>query len=384
VSLAPARVFEELSALGVESFAGVPCSQLDGLLRLASRDARYVAASSEGEAVAVAAGAWLGGQLGCVLMQNSGLGNAVNPLTSLACTFGLPLLLVVSHRGHDGQDAPQHELMGRITQPLLELLELPWRPLPAEPEAADETLAWAVTEALERSRPAALVVAPGTFAHDEPCDAPTSQHGADARAADPTPTESVEHTPTGSLPARMDALRALVDALPTDTLVVATTGMSSRELAHVEDRWSHFGMVGSMGCAPGLGLGLARARPGRRVVVVDGDGALLMKLGSLATVAHHAPANLTHVVLDNGCYESTGGQPCPTSRVDFVGLARAAGYAEARALPHAEALGNALRDTAAKGPRLLHLSIAGGRAGVGRVPRSPLQVRDAFRAEALA
>lgn len=364
-----------LEAQGVSASTGVPCSYLDALVSFCASSERlpYTIAASEGEAIAIAAGSWLAGRFPVVLMQNSGLGNAINPLTSLACTNDIPMLLLVSHRSRDGQDAPQHRLMGSITYGLLDCLGLVSDTLPDEAGAAREVLERAVRTARQSMRPVALVVPKGSFepfSDDRPLPAkrPRLRVPEGRRADDP-------------LVPRVAALSVLAEALRDDDLVVSTTGMTSRELFHVRDRPATFYMPGSMGCAPGIALGVARAAPTRRIVVLDGDGALLMKAGTLATIGHYRPRGLLHLLLDNGGYESTGGQPSVSSSVSFEGLAAAAGYARSVALPDLDALDQLVQGFELDdGPLFASLRIAGGHlAGVGRVGRSPQQVRDAFR-----
>ncbi|MCB9896580.1 MAG: phosphonopyruvate decarboxylase [Planctomycetes bacterium] len=391
---------DTLRDLGVAVASGVPCSILDPFVSHAASGGGlpYVPATSEGEAVAIAAGSWLSGRFGLVLMQNSGLGNAVNPLTSLCATFDIPVLLVVSQRGHDGRDAPQHELMGRITLPLLELLEIPAFVLPDEDDSAMNLAASALEIARTSRRPAALVVRKGTF---EPfaCDAPrvvkaprvaqvesldaflvAEKRGRAARGA-----EEVRDSSPAALPTRHAALTALDAALRDDDLVVSTTGHTSRELMAIHDRPASFPMVGSMGCAPGLALGVALGRPERRTLVVDGDGALLMKLGTLATIGAQRPRNLLHVLLDNGRYESTGGQPSVAPGVSFETLAAGAGYARVVTLRDADELRELVRAfRPGDGPLFAALAVADGHAAeLPRPERTMHALRDDFRASAM-
>lgn len=369
-----------LRDLGVEVATGVPCSALSAFVSHNASAAcwPYIGAASEGEAVAIAAGSWLGGRFPLVLMQNSGLGNAVNPLTSLCATFDIPLLLVVSHRGHDPRDAPQHRLMGAITLPLLDLMQIPAFVLPTDGDEALSVAAQAWQIASTSRRPAALVVRKGTFDPVPPPPAPPP------KTRRPTVIEGLDVPSRGELPTRHEALLAIDGALRGDDLVLAATGRTSRELSAIRDRPGNFPMVGSMGCASGIGLGVALARPGRRVVVVDGDGALLMKLGTVATIGHCAPPALLHVVLDNGVHETTGGQPTVSSGLSFEHVAAGAGYARVVALSDTAALARLVADfRPGDGPVFATLSIAGGHVpDVPRIPRTPQQVRDAFRAAA--
>ena len=364
---------------GVDVFTGVPCSYFRSFVSFAasSDSLPYTAAASEGEAIGIATGAWLSGRMGAVLLQNSGLGNCVNPLTSLSATFGIPLLLMVSHRGEDGSDAPQHELMGEVTYGLLKTLRIPTYTLPTDDDGAERTLAEALTEARRSSRPVALVVGKGTF----------GSFDGDPRPAEAAPSPTSPETLPGPrvTVTREAALRALVDVLDDRDLVVSTTGMTSRELFAIKDRPGTFYMVGSMGCAASIGLGVARCAVGRKVVVIDGDGALLMKLGTTATIGHYRPEGLVHVVLDNGTYETTGGQPTTSASVAFEQIAAGAGYARSLVVNDPTALARVVAEfVPGQGPLFVTLAIESGHMpGVGRVGRTPFEIRDAFRDAAI-
>ena len=306
---------------GIELWTGVPCSYLKPFINavIDSDQLQYVGAANEGDAVAVAAGAELGGRRGVVMFQNSGLGNAVNPLTSLTYIFRIPVLIIVTLRGEPGgaPDEPQHELMGRVTTGMLELMDIPWDYFPDSSEKIDAALAAAVAHMDEEGRPYALVMRKGSVEKSE-LHARPDVHPVVAEA---------RHAVTEATATRGDMLRAVQAATTADDVLLASTGYTGRELYAHDDRANQLYMVGSMGCAVSLGLGLALTRPERRVVVLDGDGAALMRLGALTTVGYERPANLVHVVLDNGVHESTGGQATVSRSVDFGAIAAACGYA---------------------------------------------------------
>ncbi len=374
MTVAMAAFADALRSSGVDFFTGVPCSYLKSFVSFAagSDELSYTVAASEGEAIGLAAGASLSGHLPMVLLQNSGLGNCVNPLTSLTHTYGLPLLLMVSHRARDGQDAPQHLLMGEKTYALIEAMGIAHFTLSDDEEQSCETLAQAATMAREGQRPVALVVPKGTFEK--------FAYEGELSPKHVNPVEVSGHHAIDLAP-RVDALRAVNGALSPRDLVVATTGMTSRELFTVNDRPQNFYMMGSMGCALSIAMGVASCRPERKIVVLDGDGAFLMKLGTAATVGHYQPGGLLHVVLDNGTYETTGGQPTVSSSVSFASVAAAAGYRRAIALDSTDALAQLVRDfQSGDGPVFATLRIADGHLdGVGRVGRTPEAIRDDFR-----
>src|SRR5260221_3450091 len=310
-----ARTFVEAArARGFAWYAGVPCSYLTPFINYVLQDEslNYVSAANEGDAVALIAGVALGAsgvhkaRRGISMMQNSGLGNAVSPLTSLTWTFRLPQLLIVTWRGQPGvADEPQHALMGPITPALLETMEIPWELFPTENEAVGPALDRATAYMDEAGRPYALLMQKGSVAaHALGAAAARVKHRAPGSQA-----VRPRRVSNAALPSRADALREVVARTPRDsTAVLASTGFCGRELYAIDDRPNQLYMVGSMGCVLPLALGLALSRPDLGVVALDGDGAALMRMGAFATVGAYGPPNLQHLLLDNGVHDSTGGQ----------------------------------------------------------------------------
>jgi phosphonopyruvate decarboxylase len=316
-------------------YAGVPCSYLTPFINYVLQDQslRYLSMTNEGDAVALMAGIALsadrGRPRGVSMMQNSGLGNAVSPLTSLTWTFRLPQLLIVTWRGQPGvADEPQHELMGAITPTMLHTMEIPWELFPTNGAELGGALDRA-TEHMDRTgRPFALLMQKGSVA-DYPL---ASGAGALRVPRESARVENSGRSPveTSLRPSRREILRAVIArSAAHSTAVLASTGFCGRELCAIEDRPNHLYMVGSMGCVALLALGLALARPDLRVVALDGDGAALMRMGAFATIGAYGPANLLHLLLDNGVHDSTGGQTTVSSLVDFAHIAAACGYAAA-------------------------------------------------------
>ncbi len=362
-------------ARGFSFFTGVPCSFLTPLINRVIGDPAgdYVGAASEGEAVAIAAGAWLAGRRTVVMCQNSGLGNAVNPLVSLNYPFRIPTLLIVTWRGAPGlKDEPQHELMGEITAAMLDTMRIPHRPFPRTPDAVPGTLDAIAAAMAASDLPGALILEKDTVRDD----------GLDQKPRPlPVPGARLDLCEHGSRPARAAFLERLLALLAPLAAVIATTGKCGRELFTLADRPQHLYQVGSMGCASAMGLGVALnvARP---VVVLDGDGAALMKMGNLATIGAHAPRNLVHVVLDNGAHESTGGQATVSASVDFAGVALACGYASGFVCDSLTGFERALKAAlAGPGPHLVHARMStGSLAPLGRPTIKPPEIARRFKA----
>jgi phosphonopyruvate decarboxylase len=262
--------------------------------------------------------------------------------------------------------------MGRITQRLLETMEIRHAPFPR----AEDALAPALETALSHMRTAAL---PFAFVMEKDS---VRDDGLDQAAPAPRPAgASSDLRRNGARPIRSAILARFLDIVPTDAAVVATTGKCGRELFTLADRDQHLYQVGSMGGASAMGLGLA-LNTKRPVVVLDGDGAALMKMGNLATIGAHAPQNLIHIVLDNGTHDSTGGQATVSPSVDFASAALACGYGNAARCDAETGFEQAFRAAlAAQGPALIHARIApGSMERLGRPTVAPKDVARRFRA----
>jgi phosphonopyruvate decarboxylase len=306
---------QTLTHYGFQLFCGVPCSFLGDLIHYAMNTGRYISATNEGDAIATCAGAYLGGQKSVMLMQNSGLGNAVSPLTSLIHPFNIPVLILMSWRGAPNiSDEPQHDLMGRITLDMLRLMTIDYAVLSMDPSVATAQLATA-NAVIESGKPYCLVVPKGTFAPE-----PLQQHQTAITYSD----THHDHTPPPCIGTRTDALNRILKH--THAAILSTTGKTGRECFALGDSPNQLYQIGSMGCVSALGLGLAYAKPRLPVIVVDGDGAALMRLGSWATTGFYGPKNMCHILLDNGVHDSTGGQKTASEAVDFLGCAASMNY----------------------------------------------------------
>ena len=293
-----------LAERDISFVTGVPCSYFSAPIEQLTREGRYVPAVNEGSALALAAGATVAGARAAVMTQNSGLGNLINPLSSLTMTYDIPVVIFVSLRGwpDPSGDEPQHAVMGASTHGLLEALGVPAWTLRAGDESVAPLLDEAIKE-LSTGRPAVIMVEKG--------------------AVEPYRTAPPEPSPKWTRSEAMAVVVAAVRGLP----VVSTTGFTSRDLFAHGDADNQFYMQGSMGHASAFALGLALRRPGGGpVVVLDGDGAALMHLGALSTIGSVAPVDLVHIIFDNHAYESTGAQATTSAGVDFAALGLAAGY----------------------------------------------------------
>jgi phosphonopyruvate decarboxylase len=319
-------------------------------------------------AVGVAAGHFLStGEVALVYLQNSGLGNAVNPLISLMSrdVYGIPVVLLIGWRGQPGvPDEPQHLHQGRVTEEMLQLLDIPVERLTADTSDWEQVIASVVTTARERQGPAALLVSAGTF-----LAAPQRDGGEGAIDAITRP----------------EAITIVLDTLPADTLYVATTGYTARELAahriaRGESVDSDFLAVGSMGHASAIALGIAQGSPSPLVVCLDGDGAMAMHLGSLPTIGRASPANLGHILLNNGVHESVGGQPTVLGAARVVEIAMASGYRSAESCAERASYEAALNRVAgSEGPWMVEVLVGPGTLeGLPR-PADFAQRRDQLR-----
>jgi len=357
-------------ALGYNTWAGVPCSFLTPFINRVIDDPAmtYISSANEGDAVATATGAALGGQPAVAMMQNSGLGNAISPLSSLNWVFRIPILLIITLRGEPGlSDEPQHELMGQITGDLLDKLQIPWAYFPRHADDVAGMLESARWQMDRTSRPYAFVMRKGSVA-------PTDLQSTWMPRSQPTRFAPESGNADQPLLSRRQALETVIANTPLDSsVVIGTTGFTGRELFALEDRPNQLYMVGSMGCASSFGLGLSLALPSKQVVVVDGDGAALMRMGNMATLGAYGPENLQHLLLDNGVHDSTGGQATVSKGLSFASIAGACGYSGSAEARSTEALAGFLASR--HGPEFLHMHIrTGAPEGLPRPVQKPSEV----------
>jgi phosphonopyruvate decarboxylase len=355
---------------GLSFFTGVPDSYLKNLsacLCSVKPPERHITAANEGNAVGLAIGHYLAsGQPAVVYMQNSGLGNTINPLTSLADreVYSVPMLLVIGWRGEPGfKDEPQHIKQGRVTPGLLELLEIPFRVIGPESEIEDE-LAGLWPLMLSGKRPVAILVRDKTFSK-YPDAAPGQMNRSSSLL-------------------RENALETILNHLRPADCLVATTGKAGRELFELRikrgETPTDFLTVGGMGHASSIALGAALGRPEKRFICLDGDGALLMHFGAMGVIGSLRPQNFLHILLNNYCHESVGGQPTCSSALNFGSISIACGYASYSFAATEHELIAAMKNTdELPGPHFLELGLApGSRADLGRPTTTPRQNLDQF------
>ena len=309
------ELFEALDAMGVDFYTGVPDSLLNDFCLYMTNNMtaqQHMMAANEGNAIAIAAGHYMAtGKLPLVYMQNSGIGNATNPLLSLThdCVYGIPMLLVIGWRGDPSiNDHAQHKKQGKLTPVLMTDMDIPYEILDDEATVI-EKFRWAADKAREISSPVALI----------------------AKKAILTQKEKKQQYAESSLMNREEAVAAVVDVLGADAIYLGTTGRATREV-HEQLKLHNIGVghewqnVGSMGHVSSVGLGIAIAKPKRQVVVFDGDAAVVMHMGALATNCRYKAGNMIHIVLNNGVNESVGGQPSAGYVINLTGVAVACGY----------------------------------------------------------
>lgn len=346
--VAPASFYNTLIEHKVDFFSGVPDSLLKNLCAYItdhSPKQKNIIAANEGCAVAIAAGHYMAtGNIPVVYMQNSGIGNAVNPLLSLTdpMVYQIPMILIIGWRGEPNiKDEPQHVKQGLITVELLDTMGIPYVVLDSDEEAALAQTCELIAKTNKTVKPHAIVIRKDTFDKYKLVNKPENNYTL----------------------SREQALRVVVENLPENSIVVSTTGKLSRELFELRQTSCQghnrdFLTVGSMGHSSSIALGIALARPSRQVICLDGDGALIMHMGALSNIGDLKPGNYLHVLFNNGAHESVGGQPTVGFNIDFQQVALANGYAHTAMAQTEEQIAEEIKKaTAIKGPSLVEIKI---------------------------
>lgn len=366
----PEFFIETLRGYGIDFYAGVPDSLLKNVCAYITDHfdaAHNIISANEGAAVGLAAGHYLATrQPACVYMQNSGEGNIINPIASLADqeVYNIPILLLIGWRGRPGvHDEPQHVKQGKITTGLLNVMGINYEVLAKEEDKASKQIEKAVN-ALNNKDMFALVIEKDTFEEYK-----------------------LQNVETDDLTmSREEAIQTVAAALGEKDCIVSTTGMISRELfeyraAMDQGHERDFLTVGSMGHASQIALGIALAQPERRVWCFDGDGAVIMHMGSMAIIASKSPKNYIHVVFNNGAHDSVGGQPTVGLKIDLPTVAKAVGYKASYSIDNKTDLVAFLNNAKLlqEGPIILEVKVKkGNRKDLGRPTTTPIQNKEAL------
>lgn len=360
--------YKSLAKAGIEFFSGVPDSLLKDICAYITTNCasdKHVITANEGNAVALATGYHLAtGKVPLVYLQNSGLGNIVNPLTSLTNkkVYGIPMVLLIGWRGEPGvKDEPQHIFQGEITESMLEVLKIPYRVISGNSSNFDEDVRELVTISKSEGQPVAILIKKGTFS-------PYKYEGEDQKF-------ELE---------REEAISHVMDVFPSDKAVfLSTTGKISRELYELrvsrgEDNCDFYN-VGSMGHISQIGLGVAM-NTDKTVVCLDGDGSVLMHMGSLPIIGSLKVKNLIHIVLNNASHDSVGGQPTIANEFSICDIAKASNYRSAEVASSSEDIKKILKNLSdQEGPHLLEVKVnKGARKDLGRPKSSPVDNKTRF------
>jgi phosphonopyruvate decarboxylase len=366
----PKTFFEELSSKGISFFTGVPDSLLKQLCLCIDDNVakeRHVITANEGNAIALAAGYHLAsGKLPLVYMQNSGIGNAINPLLSLCDpdVYSIPILLLIGWRGEPGvKDEPQHIKQGKVQLDLLRALDIPYKIISKDDCEVEKKISKSIKIAIKENRPVAILVKKRTFDTYKP-------------------STQIINT---KLMTRENSLEIIVNNLPENSIVVSTTGYTSREIFEIRKRegQSHnqdFLTVGSMGHCLSIAIGIAIVKPERKIICIDGDGALIMHMGSLSAVGKLKLNNLNHILINNQVHESVGGQATSAENIDFSTLVKSQGYKNAYFADNNEKLILNIGEFFHRaGPSFLEILVKPGyRFNLGRPTIKPIDNKKSF------
>jgi phosphonopyruvate decarboxylase len=368
----PKDFYNSIKRKGISFFTGVPDSTLKDFCSYVQDNEdqnNHIISANEGGAVALAAGHYLvTGKPALVYMQNSGQGNSINPLISLLDkeVYNIPALLLIGWRGNPYQkDAPQHTKQGKITLELLDSLKIPNRVLPDAMQAAEGTIEVAMDYISKEKAPYAIVVKKEMF--------------------EPYESKSKEKEKSDYELSREEAIKLITSNLEEKAVIISTTGKTSRELfeyreSQQQNHKRDFLNIGAMGHASQIALGVALAKPDTPVYCLDGDGSLIMHMGSLAVIGQNSPSNFKHIVLNNGSHESVGGQPTAGFDIDILGVARSCRYHGAWTVNDSQDVLDKMKLLkSSKGPSLLEIKInKESRKDLGRPTISPKDRKDSF------
>ena len=361
------QVIAELKSQRINLVSAIPCDKARGLFFRLPEEFRHIGLTREEDGVGISAGAFLAGARPLIALQSSGLGNMLNAILSLTTTFGLPLPILASWRGGEGETIPAQIPFNRPLPRILSAAGIPFTILsgPGKPQEIGK----AISSAYENRSPHVILSPPGCI-EERACNSGCTMPR--------WPRPSVvcyERKWRAPVMTRFDAIRTIASRVEEEVLV-SNIGVPSKELYAARDRPGNFYMLGSYTQASAIGLGIATVRPEKQVIVLDGDGSLL---GSsiLPVIGAAAPENLTIVGLDNGVFGSTGNQPRPgCDSADLALMATAAGFNQSITVHEPWELEAAIGSSARNGPSFIHARIQPGNSDVPNIPLSPEQIRD--------
>ena len=368
--ISPKRFFEILKSSGIDFYTGVPDSLLKDFCAYVTDNVSkkdHIINSNEGAAIALASGHYIAtGKPGLVYMQNSGIGNAINPLLSLADSevYSIPILLVIGWRGEPGKkDEPQHVKQGKVMLDLLKAMNISNEIINSSTDNTEDIIRKAYSTMTELSCPFALIISEGTFEE----------------------YKLINDTQSDYQFNREEAIKIILDDLSSDDIIVSTTGKTSREVFEYRKKnnqghQNDFLTVGSMGHCSQIALGIALEKNKKQVYVLDGDGAVIMHMGSLAILGSEAPENFRHILFNNGAHDSVGGQPTAGFKTDFSAIARACGYKLSITAETEMEIKNGLISIKRNpGPVFLEIRVnKGSRKDLGRPTTTPVENRIAL------
>ncbi|SUB77223.1 phosphonopyruvate decarboxylase [Porphyromonas macacae] len=365
----PIDFTKELQKYGTNFFTGVPDSLLKNFcscIMYSNLGVENIITANEGGAMGLAAGKYMAsGNIPVVYLQNSGLGNIINPLLSLHDpeVYSIPTLIMIGWRGEPNvKDEPQHIKQGKVTLDMLDAMNIKYCILSEVWGEAVKQIDEAYESMKKDSSPYAIVIRKNTF----------------------TEFPKIEEKETTTI-AREEAIIKIAEALSSSDIVLSTTGMISRELYETREKMPNFEgadflNVGSMGHVSQIALGIALEKPKRRIICLDGDGATLMHLGGLAIIGDLHPHNYFHIILNNSAHDSVGGQPTVAGNIDFKSLAISLGYEYVQSIKTLDELFQTLKKLSQiKGPALIEIKVKkGSRKDLGRPKTSPINNKGQF------
>ncbi|WP_244834727.1 phosphonopyruvate decarboxylase [Clostridium sp. BJN0001] len=366
------RFYEKIKNIQSDFFCGVPDSLLKSLcayLKDVSKKDKFIITANEGNAIAMAAGYYLStGKIATVFMQNSGIGNSINPLCSLTdeMVYNIPLLLIIGLRGEKGvKDEPQHKKQGLITTDLLDILNIKYAVLSKDTTCSEAEckIESAYKYMTETNRAFALVIKKGTF----------NEYKLKNNKAYDFEMK------------REEAIEILLNNIKNDSVIVSTTGMASRELFELREKRNEghmrdFLTVGSMGHASSIALSVALNKKDKDVYVIDGDGAFIMHMGSASIIGNSGATNLKHILINNGAHDSVGGQETEGFNIDIPSICKSCGYKYVFSCKDKESLKKTIeKANNLEGPILIEVKVKkGARYDLKRPTTSPIQNKDSF------